>query len=49
MFTFFCFVVSLASPLIVVEELSQNTLTVTLTVQTICRAVDHYIGCVFWT
>ena len=41
MFTCFCFVVSLASPLIVVEELSQNTLTVTLTVQTICRAVDH--------
>ena len=35
------FIVSLASPLIVVEELSQNTLTVTLTVQTICHEVNH--------
>ena len=47
MFTFFCFVVSLASPLIVVEELSQNTLTVTLTVQTICHEVNHTLHVCF--
>ena len=47
MFPFFCFVVSLASPLIVVEEQSQNTFTVTLTVQAICHEVNHTLHVCF--
>ena len=39
----FHFIVSLASPLIVVEEWSQNTLKVNVTVETICRAEDYIL------